>query len=94
MEIDHINQIKTDNRKCNLRVVTPIENSNNNYNSEPRSFLKVKYIYYNQKYGYYIVKYRRYGTEYYVGCYHSIEEAKEKLREHLIKNNFKELINE
>ena len=29
MQIDHINRIKTDNRKCNLRVVTPQENCHN-----------------------------------------------------------------
>ena len=29
MEIDHINRIRTDNRKCNLREATRVENVNN-----------------------------------------------------------------
>lgn len=94
MVIDHISQNKLDNRKSNLRVVTTLENANNNYKTEPKNSLKVKYIYYRKNYNDYTVRYTRYGKDYYVGCYHSIEEAKEKLKEHLIKNNFKELINE
>lgn len=42
LEIDHINQIKTDNRICNLRDVTSKENQNNKIKIEKRKYKKRK----------------------------------------------------
>lgn len=91
-EVDHINQDKLDNRKSNLRIVKPIDNINNNYASAPRTSTGFKYIYHQKNANNYRVLYTRYGKTYIVGTFKTIDEAREKLNESLIKNNFKELI--
>ena len=93
LTVDHINQDKLDNRKSNLRIVTQMENNNNNYKTKARSNTGIKYIYLMRNNSYY-VHYSRYGKQYHVGTFKTLHEAKEKLRENLIKNNFKELIYE
>lgn len=93
LTVDHINQNKLDNRKSNLRVVNQMVNNNNNYKTKARSNTGLKYIYLNPN-NRYSVHYSRYGKNYWVGIFKTLSEAKEKLKENLIKNNFKELIYE
>ena len=64
MVIDHLNGDKLDNRKCNLRVCTQLENARNMHNTKGYCFDKSK--------GKYMVRYR--GKFY--GRYETEEEAK------------------
>lgn len=90
--VDHINQNKLDNRKCNLRFVTIMDNSNNNLMTIPKSNSNCKYITYLPYGDVFVVRYTRNKKTYYVGRFKELDEAKTKLKESLIKNNFKELL--
>lgn len=92
LEVDHINQNKLDNRKCNLRIVSQLENINNNYKTKCKSNTGLKYIYFDKNKNKFTVKYTRFRKLYVVGTFNDIKTAKEKLTESLIKNNFKEMI--
>lgn len=48
-KVDHINRITTDNRKCNLRICTHLENSRNSEKRKKNTTSKYKGVYYLPK---------------------------------------------
>jgi hypothetical protein len=88
MVSDHINRNKLDNRKCNLRAVTPQQN---NMNTPPQTtnttgFKGVYEAKYVDGTPYYIAQIRFNGEQYYLGAYVTAKEAAHaydnKAREH------------
>lgn len=68
--VDHINRNGLDNRKCNLRIVTPSENCTNTVSRSATGF---KNIYYkNDKFSLQIT---RDGAKYHLGTFEKIEDA-------------------
>lgn len=76
-EIDHINQNKLDNRKCNLRHLTHLENMHN-VNRVPKSNTGIKNIHYNKN-GKFVARMQYNNNQYNIGTFRTLEEAKEKL---------------
>lgn len=79
--VDHMNGDIMDNRRCNLRVVTPYQNSRN------------KFAVFQGRYGYaikkmrskYQVRFRRNGVMHYLGTFETLEEA-EKARDSYLRS--------
>lgn len=59
LEVDHINGDKTDNRRCNLRPCTKVENQGNRWKSKHAKTSKYKGVYFCKK----IQKFAAYGRE-------------------------------
>jgi len=72
-QVDHINQIKTDNRIDNLRVVTTSENCQNIKQPRSDNKLKTKGVIVKSKKFYAQIQVR--GKKISLGYYHTIEEA-------------------
>ena len=72
--VDHINHDVTDNRKANLRIVTP---SQNTMNSKVRceSGTQIKGIYKRKDCDRYEVNIQKNGKQYYLGLYKTLDEA-------------------
>ena len=72
-QIDHINNIRDDNRICNLRIATQSQNQHNR-NAQKNNKLNIKGIYWHKN------KYRSYcnfNNKYiHIGCFDNIEDAK------------------
>jgi hypothetical protein len=69
IQVDHINQIKTDNRVENLRLVT---NQQNSFNT------KAKGYYFDKKMNKYRARIQLNGIEKHLGCFDTSEEARER----------------
>ena len=70
IQVDHINGIKTDNRKCNLRICNSQQNDLN------RKYSSYKYgsgVYFQD--GKWMVRFQRNGVRYYGGVFDNYEEA-------------------
>lgn len=80
-EIDHINREKTDNRKSNLRVCTRSENCRNktNYVNKP-GVVGVYQSKSHKKYNYWIAQISVNGNKRYLGCFKTLDEAKQARR--------------
>ena len=78
LEIDHINNIRTDNRIENLRLATRGENQ---YNSKLRMDNKsgVKGVHWNKKAKKWIAKIKHKTILYHLGTFNSLEDAKDKV---------------
>ena len=87
-EVDHINRNKLDNRKCNLRNITHLENMHN-VSIKRKSNTGIKNIskLYNGTYRV-VINYNN--KRYSVGTFKTIEEAEEKLEKFKKENNIKE----
>lgn len=68
-QVDHINNNKLDNRKQNLRIVTPQQNSQNNK--------KVKGYYWNKKAKKWHTQIAVYGKNKHIGMYDTEKEARQ-----------------
>lgn len=78
LDIDHINKNPLDNRKCNLRICSHLENMQNQ-NARKNNSTKIKNIHYRPKHQQYVVDLVYKGKRYYGGCYKTLEEAKKAL---------------
>jgi hypothetical protein len=76
LQIDHINNVKTDNRWCNLRLATPSQNKAN-CGKLKNNTSGTKGVSYTAR----IKRYRAHievnGKQIHLGCYKTIDEAKE-----------------
>lgn len=84
-DIDHINKNPLDNRKCNLRVCSHLENMQNQ-NVRKKNKTGIKNIYYNKKDKYYRVDLVYNRIRYNGGVYRNIQDAiiaLEKLKKEL-----------
>ena len=88
---DHINRNKLDNRKSNLRLVSHGKNVSN-VGLTKANTSGYKHISYIKTRGYYSVSVMVDKKYHYIGNYVSLEKAKQKLEEYLIKNNLEELL--
>ena len=84
---DHINRQPLDNRKCNLRITTQMQNCwNRNLSiANKTGYKNITYVKSRDRYS---VSVSRNYKRYYLGYYKDIEVAKQKLDEFLSKNNF------
>ena len=74
--VDHINNNKNDNRLCNLRFVTPIENAQNSSISK-RSTTKVKGVFYHKAQNRFCTNITINGRRVHIGYFDTVKEAKE-----------------
>lgn len=88
---DHINRNKLDNRKSNLRLVSHGKNISN-VGLTKANTSGYKHISYIKTRGYYSVSVMVDKKYNYIGNYVSLDKAKQKLEEYLIKNNLEELL--
>ena len=72
-QIDHINEIKIDNRICNLREVSASENKQNTYNPYVTNKLKIMGVYPRGKS--FVSRIRVNGKKIYLGSFPTPEEA-------------------
>jgi hypothetical protein len=70
---DHINRVRLDNRRENLRVTT---HSGNCCNRTPRGSLGVLGVTFHKKTGKWQVQLERNGKNHYCGLFNSLEEAR------------------
>lgn len=86
--LDHINHKRDDNRICNLREVSAIENSRNiSPSTKNKSGVRGVFLLHNGKY---LVKFMRLGKSIHVGRFDTLEEAVEARRKALVDNGFHE----
>ena len=74
--VDHIDNQKINNHITNLRYATHQEN-NRNCTIRKDNQLGVKGVYYNKRHNKYISQIRIDGIKIYLGCYNTLEEAKQ-----------------
>lgn len=75
MQVDHINEIKTDNRLTNLRVVTQSENFQNISIPNKRSLTGFRGVSVDRRTGKFAVATNAHGKYRFIGRYATIEEA-------------------
>lgn len=73
--VDHINHNTLDNRKCNLRNVTIIRNSQNRKGAQIDSKSGVRGVHFNQRLNKWIAQITVNKVKKYLGCYQDIKEA-------------------
>jgi len=83
--VDHINRDPFDNRKCNLRKVTPSENLLNRTTKRGKS--KHKNVYWQEKNKKWIVVVSKNSRNYYGGSFKSEIEAAKKANELMLKHH-------
>ena len=88
-ELDHINGVRTDNRICNLRLVTRSQNIQNLKKARSDSGTKIIGVYYRKSTGMYHARITVKGKQKHLGVFHSAEiasrvylDAKRKLHTH------------
>lgn len=77
MTVDHLNYNTLDNRKCNLNVVTVLDNNRNKQNKANRgSVTGVRNVSYSKNDNTYIVQFWKDGKNIIMGRYDDLEDAK------------------
>ncbi len=80
LQIDHINGVRTDNRICNLRLVTNAQNSQNRVNPHRNSRSGVKGVTWHKAAMRWCAVIGYSGERYHLGLFSTIEEAKAAYR--------------
>jgi hypothetical protein len=77
MQIDHINGIKHDNRKCNLRLATNTQNQRNTFKRKRETSSKYKGVHWRKDMGKWASRIAYEGKRIYLGYYDDETEAAE-----------------
>jgi hypothetical protein len=85
--IDHINGIKSDNRLCNLRLVTPSENNQNNNKPQTNGSSGVRGVSWNKFRNKWKASIKHDGKHRHIGLFTSIEDAKNAYIAEAIKHH-------
>ena len=77
MVIDHINGIKTDNRICNLRLVTVSQNQENRLHAQVDNLTSgLKGVWFHKERKKWVAEIRKNGQKYYLGLFVTKDDAK------------------